>query len=194
MVVDDSFKKTGAIPFKWEAQPGVSKFKCHDNHEPPLSSTLTRSASTLSKPSKELQTQWLHSMSLSSDTKNSTYSSVNTFFSWLRSKWRQKKTVDKPKLKLTLELDPECSKDYTFYLEKLVRWSLSSSHMSSSSSFSSHIQGSSPPLRRDDETGQSRVSNNLSRFLRRPKMISMEAKGREKKVINISVYVADNKE
>lgn len=102
--------------------------------------------------------------------------------------------VVKPKLKLTLELDPECSKDYTFYLEKLVRWSLSSSHMSSSSSFSSHIQGSSPPLRRDDETGHCRVSNNLSRFLRWPKMISMEAKGREKKVINISVYVGDTKE
>lgn len=33
MAVDDSFKKPGAVPFKWEIKPGVPKTHQHQNHQ-----------------------------------------------------------------------------------------------------------------------------------------------------------------
>ncbi|KAF3447021.1 hypothetical protein FNV43_RR12201 [Rhamnella rubrinervis] len=35
MAVDDSFKKPGAIPFKWELKPGVPKHQHHHKNQPP---------------------------------------------------------------------------------------------------------------------------------------------------------------
>lgn len=35
MEVDDSFKKPGAIPFKWEIKPGVPKLQHHHKNQPP---------------------------------------------------------------------------------------------------------------------------------------------------------------
>ncbi|XP_010680723.3 uncharacterized protein LOC104895808 [Beta vulgaris subsp. vulgaris] len=217
VVADDSFKKPGAIPFTWETRPGVSKFQQHYTHElaPPLISSsssspaLSKSSSFSSSPSRELQAQWVKSMSLPSNTKNFPSSLLTRLqlisghksgcfpISWLRWKWGKEKRVAKPKLKVKLELDPECIKDYTFYLEKLARWSMTSSGKSSSSSFSWHVQRSSPqPTKNDDddddEAARSRVLHSLFGFLRRPKMIGMEGMGGEKKQVNISVYLVNN--
>ncbi|KNA04573.1 hypothetical protein SOVF_198440 [Spinacia oleracea] len=206
VVADESFKKPGAIPFDWETRPGVSKFEQYHNHELPTPKSFG-STSFNSSPSKELQTQWVQSMSLGSSSKSKygLSSSLTRLglvpgqngcfpISWLRWKWgKEKRVVAKPKLKLKLELDPDCIKDYTFYIEKLASLSmLSSSRRLSSSSFSSRIQRASLPSTStgssssstDDEVALSRLFRNLFGFLSSQNMIR---KGGENNQVNITI-------
>lgn len=54
MAVDDSFKKPGAVPFKWEVKPGIPKNHHHQNNVMPMSSPPPsfnrRRSSELSSP------------------------------------------------------------------------------------------------------------------------------------------------
>jgi len=170
---DDSFKKPGAIPFKWEIRPGVPKHLQHQHHLLPnqhlLSESDSRSYSLPTTPHRrltppppscftpppDLRTSSFHSMSkLRSNrhrvdppllTRPDSVSTGCFLTPWFRRKWGKKKSVAKPKM------EPESEPDYTSELETIARWSISTRRARSpmwdslsSSSFSSHRSSPRP--------------------------------------------------
>lgn len=165
---DDSFRKPGAIPFKWEIRPGVPKNLQHQPHQCLISDDNNRSYSlpttphtrkltpppSCFTPPPDLRTPSFHSTSWVRSHRNRVNppllthrpNSVSTgcFLSpWFRRKWGKKRSVFKPKL------EPQPDPDYSSELETIARWSMSTRKSRSplwdslsSSSFSS--QRSSP--------------------------------------------------
>ncbi|XP_061361870.1 uncharacterized protein LOC133305627 [Gastrolobium bilobum] len=133
---DDSFKKAGAVPFKWEIKPGLPKAQLQFNHQkprflspespslklrpPPVGqypfySMETRSQSFRSTPRiRSERLRFDRSILLRTESVSSTTSCFLSPF--LKRLLRRKKKVPKQ------VVEP----DYTSELETLPRWSLSS--------------------------------------------------------------------
>ncbi|KAI9113318.1 hypothetical protein K1719_015843 [Acacia pycnantha] len=54
MAVDDSFKKPGAVPFKWEVKPGVPRAQQNHNHQKPVPPSPSRALSFDHRRSSEM--------------------------------------------------------------------------------------------------------------------------------------------
>ncbi|XP_004502517.1 uncharacterized protein [Cicer arietinum] len=121
-VEDDSFKKPGAVPFKWEIKPGLPISHHHHNPDspslklrapPPLGSSVLSPADPRSS-SRVRSNRWRFERPLLAQPER--VSSSGCFFSPFLKRLRSKKTVPKK------VVEP----DYTSEQETVGRWSLSS--------------------------------------------------------------------
>ncbi|XP_054799683.1 uncharacterized protein LOC129304072 [Prosopis cineraria] len=176
MTVDDSFKKPGAVPFKWEVKPGVPRAPQNHAHQKPKPLSQSRAQSFDHRRSSELNSSQLkpppagyymfspveprpRSFRSSPRIRSERWrferpllarpESVSTgcFLSPLLRRMTSRKKLQRPAVK----------SDYTSDVETLARWSLSSSkslspfHDSTTSSSSSRSNVSSPRPGSDSE-------------------------------------------
>ncbi|XP_062159604.1 uncharacterized protein LOC133866956 [Alnus glutinosa] len=178
MAVDDSFKKPGAVPFKWEIKPGVPKLQQHPHHQkqqqqqPPCNYHRT----VLPTPPQKLRPPPSGSYFVPplEPRKRSFRASPRT----RSERWRFDRPTTlvgpevvspgcffssflgrKPEKRRLRKIGPASEPDYTSDLETLSRWSVSSRKSlspfqdSPSSSFSSSYQSSPRPVSDADWAG-----------------------------------------